>query len=107
MISLDIITAAIHKSMPFPIRNTNAVPTSSLSAIGSINLPKSVTCFLFRAMYLDEEIDFSASTKRLPDRSMIVTVVHPSGTFQFNVPAEERAAVAARMRQEGGGQEGF
>jgi len=67
----------------------------------------SIGRFLFRAMYLDEEIDFSASTKRLPDRSMIVTVVHPSGTFQFNVPAEERAAVAARMRQEGGGQEGF
>jgi hypothetical protein len=65
----------------------NTQARQALNAIGK---------FLFDAMYLHGDIDFHASSRRLRDGSVNVTVVHPSGTFFFQVPAEERKAAQER-----------
>ena len=48
----------------------------------------------YRAMVRDGKVDFSVSSVKSTDGSLILTVLHTSGTLQFVIPKEEREAAA-------------
>jgi hypothetical protein len=60
-----------------------------------------IGAFLFRAMYVDGNLDFTVSTRVQADGSSVISVLHPDGTFEFVVPEVERRAEATRQRSLG------
>lgn len=48
-------------------------------------------------MHADGDVDFWVSARRQTDGSLKLEVVHPSGSFEFMIPRDERASEVGRV----------
>lgn len=49
---------------------------------------------MYRALCVDGKVDFSVASRKLRDGTLVMTVLHSSGTLQFAIPKEERETAA-------------